>query len=59
MFGSLCIPNSGVSMNDLFLGKYVYGSPEFYYASRNWWISYLMTIIGVVIFVGGVLYYGK
>jgi len=59
MIGSNFVPNSGVKLDDMFSGKYVYGSPEFHYASRNWWISYLMAILGVVIFVGGILYYGE
>lgn len=59
VIGSQFVPNSGVSLDDIFSGKYVYGSHEFHYVSRNWWIVYLMMFLGATIFVGSVLYYGK
>ncbi len=53
--GSLFIPNSGVRTCDIFNGKYIYGSEEFCRASRNWWISDLMILVGIIIFIYGIL----
>jgi hypothetical protein len=54
LIGANFIPDNGVWTKDILSGKYVYGSPEFNYATRNWWISWGMIGLAVFIFIIGI-----
>lgn len=56
-FVSFYVPNSGVRLDDMLSGKVIYGSKEFCELSRNWWICYILSLLGIfLIFVG--VYHG-
>jgi hypothetical protein len=54
LVGANFVPNSGVWVRDILNGKYVYGSPEFNYATRNWWISWGMIGLAMFVFIIGI-----